>query len=202
MLAHQAQKARVIHKLLLSLFTVVNTKRLECVNFFGLCLFYSVWCVHVNTVLYDPKLFSLLGSRFWKTSKRIRAVRKAELKLGKKSFALIPVPIVILTSPFPQRKRKKERMDMLEADQNQAAETERKRLQSSKKRLAELRKCFECVICKSPATFPAVVSPCCNITLGCELCIVQWFVYQPTVPTLSPVNYRTKFAPKFLLLGI
>lgn len=49
-------------------------------------------------------------------------------------------------------------MDVLEADQNQAAEMERKRLQSSKKRLAELRKCFECVICKSPAAFCVTMS--------------------------------------------
>ena len=31
-------------------------------------------------------MIEILGSRFWKTSKRIRAVRKSEVKKGKRSL--------------------------------------------------------------------------------------------------------------------
>ena len=47
-------------------------------------------------------------------------------------------------------------------------------LKDTNKRFTELCQCFECLVCKSPAKLPAVVSPCCSIVLGCETCIEQW----------------------------
>ena len=54
------------------------------------------------------------------------------------------------------------------------AEIEKKQLLQSKKKLVNLQKCFKCVICKSPVKLTAVISPCCNITLGCETCLQRW----------------------------
>ncbi len=49
-----------------------------------------------------------------------------------------------------------------------------KQLKAMKNRLTEVRQCFHCLVCKTKATFPAIVAPCCNIVIGCETCITQW----------------------------
>ncbi len=45
-----------------------------------------------------------------------------------------------------------------------------------------LRQCFVCVICKSIVTFPAVISRCCGIVLGCESCVAVWYNSNNTCP--------------------
>ena len=45
-----------------------------------------------------------------------------------------------------------------------------------------LKQCFVCVICKSYVTFPAVISKCCTILLGCESCLAVWHEENDTCP--------------------
>lgn len=57
-----------------------------------------------------------------------------------------------------------------------------KLVKNSKEQFHQLRQCFECLVCKSTTKFPAMVSPCCRIVLGCETCIEQWLVTSPQCP--------------------
>ena len=57
-----------------------------------------------------------------------------------------------------------------------------KLVKNSKEQFHQLRQCFECLVCNSTTKFPAMVSPCCRIVLGCETCIEQWLVTSPQCP--------------------
>lgn len=45
-----------------------------------------------------------------------------------------------------------------------------------------LKQCFVCVICKAYVSFPAVISKCCNVMLGCESCLAVWYEEKNTCP--------------------
>ena len=68
------------------------------------------------------------------------------------------------------------------ADLKEAMNEKEKQLKATQNRLAELRQCFECLVCKSAATFPAIISPCCQVVIGCKSCIAQWLETNPACP--------------------
>ena len=130
-----------------------------------------------------------LGSRFWKTSKCIRAVRKSEVKSrkGKAPLALDSSSDSDFEIPCSTKRQRvvqasmEERLQKLEgeilsenADLRGTFSEKEKHLKAVQSRLTEVRQCFECLICKTQATFPAIVSPCCTIVIGCEGCVTQW----------------------------
>ncbi|XP_064404016.1 uncharacterized protein LOC135349419 [Halichondria panicea] len=89
-----------------------------------------------------PNTSTTRGSRFWKTSKRIRAVRKSEVKKGR---------VISLDSSSdsdfdfaPQHRAKKMSLPLAPSSLGTMDKT-----------------VFECLVCKSQTSFPAVVSPCC-----------------------------------------
>ena len=135
-----------------------------------------------------------IGSRFWKTSKRIRAVRRSDFKKGKSINTFSSSDSDFEPPPFLKRSKVsdvtiEDRLKKLEADMQRAnSELQEKSkekselLKKSKKQFDDLRQCFECVICKCSAKHPAVVSPCCSIVLGCETCITRWLTDNQQCP--------------------
>ena len=129
-----------------------------------------------------------VGSRFWKTSKRIRAVRKSEVKSRKGKTTLLLDSSSDSDFELPPTKRQRvveasveQQLQKLEgeilrenADLRGTFSKKEKQLKAVQNRLTEVRQCFECLVCKAQVTFPAIVSPCCNIVIGCESCIAQW----------------------------
>ena len=67
-----------------------------------------------------------------------------------------------------------DRLQKLKGELLEMSNEKREILKNSKKRFNDLRQCFECLVCKSSTKLPALVSPCCNIVLGCEACVNQW----------------------------
>ena len=136
---------------------------------------------------------SYTGPRFWKTSKRIRAVKRSDLKRGK-NLASIDSSSDSDFDPRPLSKRTRtatveDRLEKLEGDMQRAnsgllAESNERSelLKKLRKRFSELRQCFECLICKNSAKLPAIIAPCCNIVLGCESCVNQWLTTNPHCP--------------------
>lgn len=61
-------------------------------------------------------------------------------------------------------------------------------VKDTQKCFSQLRQCFECLVCKSSVELPALVSPCCSIVLGFEICIEQWLS--------SSKDYQCRFPSK------
>ena len=49
-----------------------------------------------------------------------------------------------------------------------------RKLKEAESRYVSVKHCFECLVCKETTTFPALVSTCCNIVLGCKLHVEEW----------------------------
>lgn len=49
-----------------------------------------------------------------------------------------------------------------------------KKLKEAEVRYDSVKQCFQCLVCKETATFPAVVLTCCNIVLGCKSHVQEW----------------------------
>ena len=114
--------------------------------------------------------FLYLGSRFWKTSKRIRAVKKSEVKVKKGRVKGLDSSSDSDFDFAPQHRAKKMSAPLASSSSGTMDKT-----------------IFECLVCKSQTSFPAVVSPCCNVILGCEVCgcevcVAQWLEAQSTCP--------------------
>ena len=138
-------------------------------------------------------MIEILGSRFWKTSKRIRAVRKSEVKKGKRSLLSLnsssDSDLDVTPNKRPKVVSMEERLRKLEVEMfsenknlKESFEEKSKQLKDVKRQLFELRQSFECLICKSTVSFPAIVSPCCSIVIGCQGCIEQWLTSNPVCP--------------------
>ena len=134
--------------------------------------------------------FSYTGSRFWKTSKRIRAVRRSDLKRGKNLSTIdSSFDSDFDTQPLLKRRRVatvENRLQKLEGDMVRAnsellemSNEKSELLKKSKRRFNDIRQCFECLICKSSTKLPAMVSSCCSIVLRCETCVNQWLTASP-----------------------
>lgn len=61
----------------------------------------------------------------------------------------------------------------------------------------ELRKGFECCICKGCCKAPTV-SPCCKRIVGCNSCVQRWLANEPTCPLC---RMRGKISQRFALKG-
>ncbi len=66
--------------------------------------------------------------------------------------------------------------------QLQVAAGKGKQLMKLQSRCTDFKQCFECIVCKDTVEFPAVVSPCCNIMLGCESHIQECLDSNPQCP--------------------
>ena len=135
-------------------------------------------------------MYSSAGSRFWKSNKRVRAVKKVEFRRGKAPYLLdtssdsdfdIQQPAKCKKSLTMEERLTKLEEQMIENSFKQQAE-KTKILRKSSKHLNEIRQCFECLICKSIANFPALVSPCCSILLGCVACVEPWLTSSQQCP--------------------
>ena len=148
------------------------------------------------------------GSRFWKTSKRIRAVRKCDLRKGTGRFVIdsssdsdfeLPpftckrskITVSSVSSTEQRLKRLEDQMRTETVDLKESVTEKEKQLKDTKKRFDDLRQCFECLVCKSSAKSPTVVSPCCHIVLGCEECVFQWLETNPVCPHCPGRNALT-----------
>lgn len=76
-----------------------------------------------------------------------------------------------------------ERLQKLEGQVTGVSE----KLKDIQSRLMEVRQCFECIVCKSPVSFPGIVSSCCKVMLGCEPCIAQWLASSSSCPQCRAV---------------
>ena len=136
-------------------------------------------------------LLSCTLGKFWKSNKRIRAVKKTEYQRKRPMTFSSEDDDSDFECPPPKRTRKsqlEERLQKIEAQLNENVQCEtvvteaKEREKSTQLQYNELRQCFVCLICKDTVDFPALVSPCCKITLGCEECIQQWLESSPQCP--------------------
>ena len=74
-------------------------------------------------------------------------------------------------------------------DLKESFEEKSKQLKDVQRQLFELRQSFEC---KSIVSFPAIVSPCCSIVIGCQGCIEPVADKQSNVSSLSGNNYHRR----------
>lgn len=138
----------------------------------------------------DPMLFdvivgiSSLGSKFWHTSKRMRAVRKSDFRkrVSNSSNSSSESDFDI---PHPKRGRivsMESRLEKVERELSLQGKSDSRQLRETHSRYTDIRQCFECLICKETVSFPALVSPCCNIVVGCQSCVEQWLTASPQCP--------------------
>ncbi|KAK0139731.1 hypothetical protein N1851_023364 [Merluccius polli] len=64
--------------------------------------------------------------------------------------------------------------------------------------VASVKATFKCIICRDPMKQP-VASSCCRSLVGCQLCIEQWVVHEPSCPKCRDAEFAAKM---FVITGI
>jgi len=114
----------------------------------------------------------------------MRAVRKSEFRKRQSNSLDSSSSESDFDIPHPLRGKftsVESRLAKIEREISQGNSDSRK-LKETQSRYSDLRQCFECLICKETVCFPALVSPCCNIVVGCQTCVDQWLTNSPQCP--------------------
>ena len=136
-----------------------------------------------------------IGPKFRKTSKQICAVKLSEYR--KHNPAAFQASSSDSDFEPPPRKHSKilkskerdlieERLQKVEQELSTSNENSKlkmkvaemcekdKKLKEAEARYDSVKQCFQCLECKETATFPAAVSTCCSIVLGCKSHVQEW----------------------------
>ena len=137
-----------------------------------------------------------IGPKFRKTSKWIRAVKLSDYRkhnpaafqgsTSDSDFEPPPRKQSKILKSIKERDLIEERLQKLEQElsiSNENSELKMKvaemrekdkKLKEAEARYDSVKQCFQCLVCKETAIFPAVVSTCCNIVLGCKSHVQEW----------------------------
>ena len=137
----------------------------------------------------------VIGPKFWKTSKRIHAVKLSDYRKhnpaafqGSSSdsdFESPPCKLSKILKSSEERDLLEEWLQKVEQELAISSENSKKvaemqekdvekKLKEAESRYDSVEQCFQCLVCKETATFPALVSTCCNIVLGCKSHVQEW----------------------------
>ena len=163
--------------------------------------------VGFEVVLLDSKLYpvtdneSTSGPEFWRsTRKRIAASRASYEKLVGMSVGDELSQLdddVVITEPPSKRVKK-----MAIEDLGVKVEEIDKKLDAIDRKLSvfdDIKKTFECVICRSVVRYP-MVSLCCKRIIGCKRCVSTWRTTSTRCPLCSDAGEKSQ--PMFALKGI
>lgn len=157
--------------------------------------------VGFDTILLDSKLYPVLendatsGIEFWKSTRKIMAASRSlyERLGGAPSNAelLSQVDDAEVVFLEPSNKKVKTSNSLADSTLNSVAID---KLTNIDKKLDEvvarvgflddIRKVFECVVCRCPVKSP-VVARCCQRIVGCRACVERWFTTNTRCPLCS-----------------
>ncbi len=165
--------------------------------------------VGFDVILLDSKAYPLLpsdatsGVQFWKSSRRVLAASKA---LYEKCTGIDANVMRACGEQAQPPAKKKKRVDQgvecelplqVVVDKISAVEVKLGSIEEKLAFLVDLGHGFTCVICKGPATSPAV-SPCCQRVIGCQDCVDSWVASNPRCPLCGTEDV---VAQRFVLKG-
>lgn len=156
-----------------------------------LLFYFSVCCC-----LFSHYFPQISGSQFWKSNRKIVAVKSAQYTQAKQ------------TSLGKRKKKWKpnellsQLEDIVEAAAAAAANVKSSPTSADIPTSEGLRDIFKCTVCMNTVELPAACCPCCTNVIGCIPCIEQWLETQlsPTCP-LCRVNERYQVIPYIAKLG-
>ncbi len=159
--------------------------------------------VGFSVVLLDSKLYPLAnndstsGLDFWKSTRKIIAASHATYeKLSGVCVGGELNQLQVDDNAITEPTRKKIKLD--EDDSYKKMDQKIDAILNKLTFVDDMRRVFECVVCRLPVKLP-VVSPCCQRIIGCKECVSRWLETNRRCPLCS-VSGRT--ADAFDLKGI
>ena len=156
--------------------------------------------VGFDVVLLDSKLYPIInndatsGTEFWKSTRKIIAAsRSLYEKLGGVSAELSQVEDEVVIVEPSCKKIQTTEGHVLGNIQGKLEHIDKKLDQIEKKLsfMDDIKKTFECVICRMPARSP-VVAPCCQRIIGCGQCVQRWILNNSRCPLCSVTGRMTE----------
>ena len=133
--------------------------------------------VGFKVVLLDSKLFPLFendsttGVEFWRSTRKIIAVSRTSYEklagVPGQEFSQVDDDIDIAITPCKKMKR------CHSSDQFDSIIGKLDSLTNNLTFVENVKKMFECIICKSTVSSP-FVSSCCQRIIGCRVCVTTW----------------------------
>lgn len=118
------------------------------------------------------------GPIFWRSAKKIRCVSAEDYS----TYTNIKKPGKGVKRDRPDDEVAAVLLSKLEEKIDTKA-NHLEKITSLERQLKMITDCFTCLVClKKVCVWPAVVSPCCKVIIGCEDCITKWLDGESTCP--------------------
>ena len=140
--------------------------------------------VGFEVILLDSKLYPLIESEatsgfdYWKSTRKIIATSRTvyEKLIGKspaEEIKQVDEDVVVVDHPRKKIKLTSDGDDVVILTKLEEVEKAVREINEKLGFLGELKKAFECIICRLPSESP-VVTMCCQRVVGCDECVKKW----------------------------
>lgn len=139
----------------------------------------------LEVILLDSKLYPIMdneatsGVEFWKSTRKIIAASRSLYEKLVPDAELDQGEDTVITEPLSKKRK-------IESEAIQLEDIAKKldAIDSKLSFIDEIKKTFECLVCRSAMKLP-VVAPCCEKIIGCDKCIQRWLRSNSRCPHCS-----------------
>ena len=165
--------------------------------------------VGFSVILLDSKLYPLIDSEatsgldYWKSTRKIIAAPRSiyERLVGKspaEEISQLDEDVVVVDQPAKKIKLTRDGDETSILTRLEEIEKTVSEINENLLFLGELKRAFECVICRLPCKSP-VVAMCCERVVGCDECVKKWRGTHSRCPLCSVEGRMTD---SFILKGV